>query len=120
MNELSQHPDRRQPRDPKEILSELAQKRIDAALIEGSRARDAVLKQYSCNDPASGLALNCQNFTYAITYLATLQYEFKRAGVRGEQLWEAMREEIEAAANSLGLNDEESFLHDLLDTDWGW
>jgi hypothetical protein len=120
MNELSQHPDRRRPKGPKEILSESAQKRIDAALIEGSRARDAVLKQYSCNNPASELALNCQNFEYAITYLSTLQYEYKRAGVRGEQLREVMSEEIEGAVNSLGLNDAETFLHELLDTAWGW
>jgi hypothetical protein len=117
MSQLSKYPP-----DPSEILSESAQARIDRVLAEGSKTRDAVLKQYRHSDPESVLALDAANFDYAFQFLSALRGELKDAGVSGEQLKEIMRMEIQAISRSLELGDSaENQLNEILvEHDWGW
>jgi hypothetical protein len=121
MNELSQHPDRRQPRDPRTTLSEAAQARIDKALNEGSQARRQAELAFRWADPETRVALECATFDYAFRYLIQLRAELKRAGSRGERLREMLAEEIEAIVNGIELGDSaEAYFRELLFHDWGW
>jgi len=121
MNELSQHPDRRQPRDPRAMLSEAAQARIDAALKEGSRARDAAFREYRTADPETHLAIEAASFSYALGYLSTMMNELKAAGICGDRLREMIAEEIEAIVNGIELGDSaEACFRELFLSDWGW
>jgi len=117
MSHLSKHPP-----DPSEILSESAQARIDRVLSEGSKTRNAVLKQYRHSDPETVLALDAANFDYSFGFLSVMQAELKAAGVRGERLQEIMAGEILAICRSLELGDaaENQLNEILIEIDFGW
>jgi hypothetical protein len=116
MNDLSE-----QPRDPRKLLSEHAQRRIGKAFTEGSKTREAAHLAHRADDPESELELCAASFSFALLVLAVKSAELRYAGIRGHELGEILSHEIEAAANSLELGDAgEHYLGELLLTDWGW
>ena len=108
--------------DPRNKLSYAQRCRIQDVHLEGSRLRREAERSYRSGDPESELRLYEARFSYALLYLATVQAEFRHAGLIGMAALDSiLNPEIEEACYSLEIQQaEEKFIRELLAWESGW
>jgi len=98
------------PSDPQNRLSKRTRRRILRAHVEGDtfqwEAEDSILSQHlDSYGVTAGMERSKANLKKARHVLAVMRSEFSKLGLKDNEYRECMNTEIDAAANSLQLND---------------